>query len=60
MNNKMPSNWDNTINRVYSKPNYDTLEDRLRQQRIREAEYILEPAIPQEPDRQTELEYMQW
>ncbi len=47
----MPSFWDNTINYQYSKPAYDTVEDQIRQQRIREAEYILEPAIPEEPDR---------
>jgi len=32
----------------------------IRQQRIREADYILEAAIPELPDRETELEYMAW
>ena len=57
---KMPSQNDNTLNKYLAKPTYDTVEDQVRQQRIREAEYILEPAIPAEPDRETELEYMEW
>lgn len=56
----MPSQNDNTLNKYLAKPTYDTVEDQVRQQRIREAEYILEPAIPAEPDRETELEYMEW
>lgn len=43
-----------------SKPIYDSNEDMVRQQRIREADYILEAAVPELPDRETELEYMQW
>lgn len=56
----MPSNWDNTANFHNSKATYDTVEDQIRQQRIREADYILEPAIPELPDRETEMEYMEW
>ena len=56
----MPSQFDNSLNRLYSKPTYDTVEDQVRQQRIREADYILEAAVPEVPDRQTELDYMQW
>ena len=56
----MPSQFDNSLNRLYSKPSYDTVEDQVRQQRIREADYILEPAFPEVPTRETELEYMQW
>jgi len=46
------------LNYHLSKPIYDTTEDQVRQQRIREADYILEAAIPGVPDRETELEYM--
>ena len=56
----MPSQIDNTLHKILAQPKYDTVEDQVRQQRIREAEYILEPAIPAEPDRETELEYMEW
>ena len=56
----MPSQIDNTYHREYSKPTYDTVEDQIRQQRIREADEIFEKAIPAQQDRQTELEYMQW
>jgi len=56
----MPNWWDNTSNWEYSKPTYDTVEDKIRQQKIREADYILEPRIPALPDRQTEREYMEW
>lgn len=56
----MPSQTDNTLNKILAQPRYDTVEDQLRQQRIREAEYIFEPVVPAEPDRETELEYMQW
>lgn len=42
----MPSQVDNSLNFRLSKPTYDTAEDEIRQQRIREAEYILEAAIP--------------
>jgi len=48
------------LNYQLSKPIYDTTEDQVRQQRIREADYILEAAVPELPDRETELEYMQW
>jgi len=48
------------LNHHLSKPIYDTTEDQVRQQRIREADYILEAAVPDLPDRETELEYMQW
>jgi hypothetical protein len=43
-----------------SEPNFDTVEDRVRQQKIREADYIFDIAIPEEPDRETEIEYMKW
>lgn len=56
----MPSQFDNTLNFHLSKPIYDTTEDQIRQQRIREADYILEANVPEVPDRETELEYMQW
>lgn len=56
----MPSQTDNTLNKILSKPKYDQVEDQIRQQRIREADYILEPVIPPEPDRETELEYLEW
>ena len=56
----MPSQIDNTYHYEFSKPTYDTVEDQIRQQRIREAEYILEPAVPALPSREDELEYMNW
>ena len=48
----MPSQIDNTYHKLYSKPTYDTVEDQIRQQRIREADYILEAAVPPIPTRQ--------
>lgn len=56
----MPSTVDNTYHWDYSRPSYDTDEDQVRQQIIREADEIFEPAIPPVPDRQTEIEYMNW
>ena len=56
----MPSYWDNTQNKIYAQPTYDTIEDQIRQQKIREADYIFEEAIPPLPSRETELEYMEW
>ena len=56
----MPSQSDLTLNKILAKPTYDTVDDMIRQQRIREADYILEPRVPAEPDRETELEYMEW
>jgi len=56
----MPSQFDQTYHREYSKPTYDTVEDQIRQQRIREADEILVPAVPPLPTREQELEYMQW
>lgn len=56
----MPSQYDNTYHYLYSKPTYDTEQDQVRQQRIREADYVLEPRVPRLPTREEELEYMQW
>ena len=56
----MPSNWDNTYHYEYSKPTYDNENERLKQEAIREADYILEPVPPREPTREEELEYMKW
>ncbi len=39
---------------------YDTVQDQVRQQRIKEADYILESAIPELPTREAEQRYMEW
>ena len=56
----MPSQYDTTYHRELSKPNYDTVQDQVRQQKIREADEIFEPAVPGLPSREEEIEYMQW
>lgn len=56
----MPSHIDNTYHRELSKPTYDSVEDEVRQQTIREADEIFECAAPPLPDRETEIEYMKW
>ena len=56
----MPSQFDTTYQSWLSDPKYDTVEDQIRQQKIREAEYIFEEAVPPLPSRETELEYMDW
>jgi hypothetical protein len=56
----MPSQFDLGLNKVYSQPTYDCTEDQVRQQRIREADEILEERVPDLPTRQAELEYMEW
>lgn len=56
----MPTQLDNTYHAEYSKPTYDNVEDLMRFQNIREADEIFEQAVPDLPDRQSELEYMQW
>ena len=56
----MPSSWDSSYNGEYSKPTYDSVEDQIKYQTIREADYVLEVAPPREPTRQEELEYMDW
>jgi hypothetical protein len=48
----MPSQFDTTYHREYSQPSYDTVENQIRTQRIREADEILELAVPDLPDRQ--------
>ncbi len=56
----MPSSFDNSVNFEYSKPVFDTEEDRIKYQNIREAEYIFERKIPRLPTRQEELDYIDW
>jgi hypothetical protein len=51
----MPSQYDNTYNYEYSKPTYDTLEDKEKAQLQREADTVLELAPPREPTRAEEL-----
>ena len=53
----MPSHYDNSYHYHYSKPNYDTVEDQIKYQTIREADAVLEVAIPREPTRAEEIEY---
>lgn len=56
----MPSQYDNTYHWEYSKPTYDTVEEELKFKTIREADYVLENKAPREPNRQEELEYLDW
>lgn len=56
----MPSQYDTSYNNVYSKPTYDSVEDQIKYQTIREADYVLELAPPREPTREEEVEYQKW
>jgi hypothetical protein len=56
----MPSQFDNTYHFEYSKPSYDTDEEVEKFQTIREADYVLEKAPPRLPNRDEEIEYIEW
>lgn len=56
----MPSNYDNTYHWEYSKPSYDTQEEKLKFQTIKEADYIYEKTVPREPTRVEEVNYIDW
>ncbi len=56
----MPSQFDFTYNDEYAEPTYDSKEDKIKYQTIREAEYSLEMKPPREPTREEELEYIEW
>ena len=56
----MPSQYDNTYHYHYSEPVYDTPEDKIKFQTIREADYVLEKKPAREPTREEELQYMDW
>jgi hypothetical protein len=56
----MPSQYDNSYHGEYSKPVYDSVEDKIKFQTIREADYVLEARRPREPTREEELEYLDW
>jgi hypothetical protein len=56
----MPSQYDTSYHWEYSKPNYDTVEDKIKAQTIMEADYVFERRPPREPTRKDELEYMVW
>lgn len=51
----MPSQYDNSYHWEYSKPVYDTDEDKIKYQTIREADHVLEIRKPREPTRDEEL-----
>ena len=51
----MPSQYDNSYHYKYSEPTYDTPEDKLKFQAIREADYVLELKPPREPTRAEEV-----
>ena len=51
----MPSQYDNTYNFDFSKPVYDTYEDKIKFQTIREADEVLELKPAREPTREEEL-----
>jgi hypothetical protein len=56
----MPSQYDNTYHWEFSKPTYDSVEDQIKYQTIKEADYVLEAAPPRLPNREEEKEYMNW
>ena len=51
----MPSQFDNTYHNEYSKPVYDTYEDKIKFQTIREADEVLEVRPAREPTRTEEI-----
>jgi hypothetical protein len=51
----MPSFYDTSYHNEYSKPNYDTPEDKILAQITREADYVFEKKPPREPTRDEEL-----
>jgi len=56
----MPSQYDNSYNNEYAKPTFDTEEDKRKYEVIREADYVLERAIPPLPTRAEEIKYIDW
>ncbi|CDW76650.1 UNKNOWN [Stylonychia lemnae] len=56
----MPSQYDNTYHFEYSKPTYDTVEDKIKFQTIREADEVLELKTSREPTREEEIQYLDW
>jgi hypothetical protein len=56
----MPSQYDNSYHWEYSKPNYDSVEDKLKAQMTKEADYVLERKPCREPTRDEELQYIDW
>jgi hypothetical protein len=56
----MPSQFDNTYHYEYSKPTFDSEEDRIKFQAQRETDYIFEVRPPREPTREEELQYLEW
>ena len=47
----MPSYYDETYNKAYSAPTFDSEEDKKMYRLKREAEYIFERTIPRQPTR---------
>jgi hypothetical protein len=45
----MSSQFDNTYQHSYSQPTYDSVQDKIKYQVIREADYVLEESIPRQP-----------
>jgi len=56
----MPSQFDNTYHYNFSQPVYDTPEEKIKFQTIREADYVLELRPPREPTRDEEIQYQDW
>jgi hypothetical protein len=56
----MPSQYDNTYHWEYSKPTYDSVTDKAKFDAIREADYVFEIQPASDPNRQQELDYMNW
>jgi hypothetical protein len=56
----MPSHYDDTYHYEYSKPTYDSKQDKLKYQLIREADYTFEKKAPRLPTRDEEIDYIKW
>ena len=54
------SHWDSSYNAIWSKPSFDTEEDKAKYRAMREADAILEVRKPSMPSRQEEVEYIEW
>lgn len=48
----MPSQYDNSYHYDYSKPTYDSENDKIKYETMRESDYVFERSTPQEPNRE--------
>ena len=56
----MPSHFDTSYNKLYSRPSYDSEEDKKIYQLRREADEVLELRQPPLPTPEMEVEYIDW